>query len=39
MENLTRIQKKIAKRQEKTFELFKFSSVKVKQISEKDYEW
>ena len=26
-------------KQEKTFELFKFSSVKVKQISEKEYEW
>ena len=26
-------------KQEKTFDRFKFSSVKVKQISEKDYEW
>ena len=26
-------------KQEKIFECFKFSSAKVKQISEKDYEW
>ena len=26
-------------KQEKTFDRFKFSSVKVKQISEKEYEW